>query len=237
LEASQEEAAAEAGPAKAGPTQAKAGLNTGYSRSARVNYVLAMKPPMSSISSVTKLPLARGCLYIWVPLPLPRIDMNWDKNWHDASPLMGTLLDLPSRNQPLCLGSVLFGNSTLIWISCIQECVILSNWLVSSPLGILSLASQSLTRNSTLWVSSCDSIELVNWANEDNRCVSCVCVFAFDLCVEFIMFFVFILLPRHKSRKSVKIGPHPRGQPLSKPIHPGFSFQLKFLICSQNNFD
>jgi hypothetical protein len=57
LEAPQEEAAAEARPAKAG-------LNTGYSRSARVNSVLAMKPPMSSISLVTKLPLARGCLYI-----------------------------------------------------------------------------------------------------------------------------------------------------------------------------
>jgi hypothetical protein len=43
---------------------AKAGLNTGYSRSARVNSVLAMKPPMSSISLVTKLPLAHGCLYM-----------------------------------------------------------------------------------------------------------------------------------------------------------------------------
>jgi hypothetical protein len=30
---------------------------------------LAMKPPMSSISLVTKLALARGCLYIWVTLP------------------------------------------------------------------------------------------------------------------------------------------------------------------------
>jgi hypothetical protein len=76
LEAPQEEAAAEAGPAKAGPTPAKAGLNTGYSRSTRVNSVLAMKPPMLSISLVTKLPLARGCLYIWVTLPLPRIEMN-----------------------------------------------------------------------------------------------------------------------------------------------------------------
>jgi hypothetical protein len=40
----------------------------------------------------------------------------------------------------------------------------------------------------------CDSIELVNWANEDNRCVSCVCVFVFDL------FIMFILVPHHKSR-------------------------------------
>jgi hypothetical protein len=32
-----------------------------------------------------------------------------------------------------------------------------------------------------------------------------VCVFAFDL------FIVFILVPRHKSRESMKIGPHPRG--------------------------
>jgi hypothetical protein len=55
---------------------AKAGLNTGYSRSTRVNSILAMKPPMSSVSLVTKLPLAHGCLYIWVTLPLPRIDMN-----------------------------------------------------------------------------------------------------------------------------------------------------------------
>jgi hypothetical protein len=53
-----------------------AGLNTGYSRSTRVSYVLAMKPPMLSFSLVTKLPLARGCLYIWLPLPLPRIEMN-----------------------------------------------------------------------------------------------------------------------------------------------------------------
>jgi hypothetical protein len=53
----------------------KAGLNTGYSRSTRVNSILAIKPQMSSISLVTKLPLAR-CLYIWVTLPLPKIDMN-----------------------------------------------------------------------------------------------------------------------------------------------------------------
>jgi hypothetical protein len=53
-----------------------AGLNTGYSRSTRISYVLALKPPMSSISLVTKLPLARGCLYIWLTLPLPRIEMN-----------------------------------------------------------------------------------------------------------------------------------------------------------------
>jgi hypothetical protein len=74
LEAPQEEAAAEARPAKAGPTPAK--LNTGYSRSARVSYVLAIKPPMLSFFLVTKLRLARGCLYIWVTLPLPRIEMN-----------------------------------------------------------------------------------------------------------------------------------------------------------------
>jgi hypothetical protein len=59
----------------------------------------------------------------------------------------------------------------------------------------------------------CDSIEFVNRANKDNWCVSCVCVFAFDL---FIMFFMFILIPRHKSRESVKIGPHPRGHPSSE---------------------
>jgi hypothetical protein len=55
---------------------AKVGLNTGYSRSARVYSVWAMKTSMSSISLVTRLPLARGCLYIWVTLPLPRIGMN-----------------------------------------------------------------------------------------------------------------------------------------------------------------
>jgi hypothetical protein len=37
-------------------------------------------------------------------------------------------------------------------------------------------------------------------------------VFAFDL---FIVFFMFILIPRHKSHESMKIGPHPRGQFLS----------------------
>jgi hypothetical protein len=55
---------------------AKARLNTGYSRSAQVNSILALKPPMFSVSLVTKLPLACGCLYIWVTLPLPRIEMN-----------------------------------------------------------------------------------------------------------------------------------------------------------------
>jgi hypothetical protein len=46
-------------------------------------------------------------------------------------------------------------------------------------------------------------------------------VFAFDLCVMFIMFvmfFEFIIFPRHKSRESVKIGPHPWGQPLAYGI-------------------
>jgi hypothetical protein len=82
LEALQEEAAAKAGPAKVGPTSAnagppaKAGLNPGYSRPTRVSYVLAMKPPMLSISLVTKLPLARGCLYIWPPSPRDKIEMN-----------------------------------------------------------------------------------------------------------------------------------------------------------------
>jgi hypothetical protein len=43
-----------------------------------------------------------------------------------------------------------------------------------------------------------------------------VCVsLPFDLCVEYI---VFILFPRHKSRESVKIGPHPWGQPLSAAV-------------------
>jgi hypothetical protein len=37
---------------------------------------LALKPPMLSISLVTKLPLARGSLYIWVTLPLPSLEMN-----------------------------------------------------------------------------------------------------------------------------------------------------------------
>jgi hypothetical protein len=69
LEAPQEEAAAEA-------TYVKAGLNTGYSRTARVSYILALKPSMLSFSLVTKLPLARGSLYIWVTFPLPRIEMN-----------------------------------------------------------------------------------------------------------------------------------------------------------------
>jgi hypothetical protein len=55
---------------------AKAGLNNGYSRSAWVNSILALKPPILSMSLVIKLPLARGCLYIWVTLPLPRIEMN-----------------------------------------------------------------------------------------------------------------------------------------------------------------
>jgi hypothetical protein len=49
----------------------------------------------------------------------------------------------------------------------------------------------------------------------------CVCVFAFDLCVVFIVFvvfFMFILLPHHKSCESMKIGPHPWGQIISYGI-------------------
>jgi hypothetical protein len=42
-----------------------------------------------------------------------------------------------------------------------------------------------------------------------------VCEFVFDLFIVFIVFFVFIPVPRHKSRESVKIGPHPRGCPSS----------------------
>jgi hypothetical protein len=48
----------------------------------------------------------------------------------------------------------------------------------------------------------------------------CVCVFAFDLCVVFI---VFILVPRRKSREFVKIGPHPRGHPTSLIVWPTVS--------------
>jgi hypothetical protein len=43
-------------------------------------------------------------------------------------------------------------------------------------------------------------------------------VFAFDLFIVFfvlIVFFVFIPDPLHKSRESVKIGPHPGGCPSS----------------------
>jgi hypothetical protein len=58
----------------------------------------------------------------------------------------------------------------------------------------------------------CDSIDLVNRANEDNRCVSCVCVCVF---IRFVCHVHRVLcvhpLPRHKSRESVKIGPHPIG--------------------------
>jgi hypothetical protein len=53
-----------------------AGLNIGYSWSTQVSYVLALKLPMLSFSLVTKLPLAHGCIYIWVTLPLPKIEMN-----------------------------------------------------------------------------------------------------------------------------------------------------------------
>jgi hypothetical protein len=42
-----------------------------------------------------------------------------------------------------------------------------------------------------------------------------VCVFAFDLFIVFIVFFVFIPDSLHQSCESVKIGPHPRGCPSS----------------------
>jgi hypothetical protein len=40
--------------------------------------------------------------------------------------------------------------------------------------------------------------------------------------IMFFVFFVFILVPRHKSRESVKIGPHPRGHPSSDSDHVGW---------------
>jgi hypothetical protein len=43
-------------------------------------------------------------------------------------------------------------------------------------------------------------------------------VFVFDLCVVFVVLFVFILFPRHKSRESMKIRPHPRGHPSSDDL-------------------
>jgi hypothetical protein len=77
-----------------------------------------------------------------------------------------------------------------------------------------------------------DSIELVNRANEDNRCVSCVC--EFDL--QFVCRVNCVLhvhpLPYHKSRESVKIGPHPRGQPLSRPT----SFE-ELRLCMQKTWE
>jgi hypothetical protein len=39
------------------------------------------------------------------------------------------------------------------------------------------------------------------------------------LCAVFIVFFVFVPFPHHKSRESMKIGPHPWGQPLSYGIN------------------
>jgi hypothetical protein len=165
---------------------------------------------MLSFPLVTILPLARGCLYIWVTFSLPRIEMNYNKNWHDAFSLVGTQLDLHLEITLFVCDLFYLGNFTLIWISCIQEFVILSNWLVSSPLGILSLASQSLTRNSTLGVSSLRFY----WVGESGQrgqpvYILCVCV-----CLRFVCHVH--PLPRHKSRESVKIGPHPRGHPSSE---------------------
>jgi hypothetical protein len=58
------------------------------------------------------------------------------------------------------------------------------------------------------------------------------------LFVVFIMYIVFILFPRHKSRESMKIGPHPRGQPLSYGIS---SFWLpriySYVVISTINFE
>jgi hypothetical protein len=94
--------------------------------------------------------------------------------------------------------------------------------LVSSPLGILSLASQSLTRNSILGVSSLWFYRVGESGQRGQSvCILCVCVFAFDLCVIFIVFvvfFMFILFPHHKSRESVRIGPHPGGPPLISAV-------------------
>jgi hypothetical protein len=69
-------------------------------------------------------------------------------------------------------------------------------------------------------------------------------VFAFDLFIVFIVFFVFILVPRHKSRESVKIGPHPGGHPSSQFV-PGRPFlapiyrwpDLKELVEFNTNYN
>jgi hypothetical protein len=57
-------------------------------------------------------------------------------------------------------------------------CVILSNWLVTSPLRILSLASQSLTRNSTLGVSSL----WFYWVGESGQRGQPVCILCVWVC-------------------------------------------------------
>jgi hypothetical protein len=117
-------------------------------------------------------------------------------------------------------------------------CVILSNWLVSSPIGILLQEYQSLTRNSTLGVSSLWFYwvgELGQWGQPVS--ILCVCV-----CLWFVCRVHRVLRvhppPRHKSRESVKIGPHPRGQPQSYGISSLWLPQIySCVVISTINFE
>jgi hypothetical protein len=183
---------------------------------------LALKPPMSSISLVTKLTPARGCLYIWVTLPLPRVDMNWDKNWYDTSLLVGTLLDLPSKNHPLCLGSLLFGEF-YIDLDLLHTRVCNSIQLIDLFPTWNSIPCNSISHKE-FYSWSLFLVILLSWWIGPTRTtgVYLVCVsLSFDLCVMFIVFvifFMFKLFPHHKYCESVKIRPHPRGQPLSYGI-------------------
>jgi hypothetical protein len=180
---------------------------------------LAMKPPMSYISLVTKLPLARGCLYIWVTLPLPGIDMNWDKNWHDASPLVGTLLDLPSRITLLVWGSLLFGEFYLD-LDLLHTRVCNSTQLIGlfptwNPIPCKSISEKEFYSWSLFLVI------LLSWWIGTTRTTGvylvCVCVCLRFVCHVHRVHRVLHVhpLPRHISCESMKIRPHPRGQLLS----------------------
>jgi hypothetical protein len=115
---------------------------------------------------------------------------------------VGTLpLDHPSRVTMTLLvwGSLLFGKSTFDWISCIQVCVIISTYLVSFPIGILSPCKSISHKEFYSW-SLFFVIQLSWWIGPTRKTgVYLVCVsFPFDLyveCIVFIVFFMFITLP------------------------------------------
>jgi hypothetical protein len=121
--------------------------------------------------------------------------------------------------MPLCLGYLLFGELYLDLDLLHTSVCNYIQFLVSSQLEFYDL-QVNLSQGILLLESlPCDSIELVNQANQDNLCVSCVCEFA----LRFVCRVHHVLhvhhLSLHKSRESVKIGPHPWGQPLQVGIH------------------
>jgi hypothetical protein len=152
---------------------------------------------------------------------------------------VGTLLlDLPSRITLLVWGSLLFGEFYLD-LDLLHTRVCDSIQLIGLFLNWNSIPCKSISHKE-FYSWSLFLVILLSWRIGPTRTtgVYLVCVsLPFDLCVEFIVFFVFILFPSHKSRESVKIGPHPLGSTpirfsLTRPSFSSPSYGPCLKMCS-----